>query len=144
LDSDLISDFNEKKYWEYISYLQQENELPFSSVNKNITLGKKYNKSLFNKLLKIFNISKFIDKDLEDFSKNISSGEKQRIRLVQTLLTNKNIIILDEPTNFLNESYSKALYDYLESIKSNKIIIIISHDNYINENSDLLDLDKSY
>jgi ATP-binding cassette subfamily C protein len=59
---------------------------------------------------------------------NLSGGEKQKISLVRTFLKESDLIILDEPTNALDMKTKKILIDYIELIKKNKIIIIITHD----------------
>ena len=75
---------------------------------------------------------------LEDFlfSKNtqympistLSGGEKRRLQLLSILITNPNILFLDEPTNDLDIYTLELLEDYLESFKG--AVIVISHDRY--------------
>lgn len=75
---------------------------------------------------------------LEDFlfSKNkqymsissLSGGEKRRLQLLSVLITNPNILFLDEPTNDLDIYTLELLEDYLENFKG--ALIVISHDRY--------------
>ena len=58
---------------------------------------------------------------------NISSGEKQRIGLARAFLSNKEVLILDEPTSNLDTLNEGEI---LKSIKENckeKTIVLISH-----------------
>lgn len=78
-------------------------------------------------------------------SKNtsLSGGEKQKISICRALLKNSEVLIFDEPTNALDvESIQKFLL-YLQEIKSEHIIMIISHNEKVIEMADeVLDLEK--
>ncbi len=51
------------------------------------------------------------------------------------------MLIFDEPNSALDGLTTKSFIDYIESIKENKIIIIISHDlNVINSCDQILKL----
>ncbi len=70
--------------------------------------------------------------DLEDYEKRdvttLSGGEKMRVSLARSLILDKDIIILDEPTGQLDENSSKAIYSILKEISKNKLVIMVSHD----------------
>lgn len=68
----------------------------------------------------------------EEFNKNISSlslGQRMRIKLVQIILNDYNLLILDEPTNHLDLPNKIELENAL--IKFPGAIIIASHDKYL-------------
>lgn len=57
-----------------------------------------------------------------------SLGMKQRLAIAQALMENPDIIVLDEPSNALDESGIQMLYELLkEERQKGKIIIISSH-----------------
>lgn len=58
--------------------------------------------------------------------KKLSGGEKIKILLASLLLSNNDIMLLDEPTNNLDLEAIEWLENYLK--KSNKKMIIVSHD----------------
>ncbi len=101
----------------YISYLPQE-------INENIFVEEYIEKkSKTFELLEKFGFSE------EIFHRKISSlsgGEKTKIFLIKISLENAQVIILDEPTNNLDE----AGLVYLEKIikNSNSAFLIVSHD----------------
>lgn len=59
--------------------------------------------------------------------KQYSLGMKQKLGLIQAFMEEPEIIILDEPTNALDDVYVYKVRDYLKSIKEQRIIVITSH-----------------
>ncbi len=56
----------------------------------------------------------------------LSGGEKARLLLVRLLLQNPDILILDEPTNNLDSTSRKILYDFIQNFDGG--ILVVSHD----------------
>lgn len=63
--------------------------------------------------------------------KYLSGGEKVKVSLVKTLSCDANLLILDEPTNFLDLMALEALEEFLNSYEG--AFILISHDGYLLE-----------
>ena len=55
-------------------------------------------------------------------------GKFREISLARTLYNDRNLIIFDEPTNNLDNKNKKIIIELIKKIKTNKIIIILSHD----------------
>ncbi len=71
----------------------------------------------------------------EDFSKNpkdFSSGFKIRIRLAEALVAECDLLILDEPTNYLDLPSLRWLTQFLKQWK--KMLILVTHDKQFMEN----------
>jgi len=58
-----------------------------------------------------------------------SSGMKQRLQLALALLTDSNLLLLDEPTSYLDQENKLWFYDLLSQHKNGRTIIIASNDN---------------
>ena len=56
-----------------------------------------------------------------------SEGQKQRIALARVLLTNKPILILDEPTANLDEESNYNVHLALKTVREKRTIFIIAH-----------------
>lgn len=84
-----------------------------------------------NKLLDRLQMTEYKDAKLETLSK----GNQQKIQLVTTLISNPDIVILDEPFSGLDPVNAMLLKDVVrELIADGKIVIFSSHQmNYIEE-----------
>lgn len=61
----------------------------------------------------------------------ISGGERVKVQLVKLLMSNSQVLILDEPTNFLDVHSIEALEEMLKSFPG--LIILVSHDKRFRE-----------
>ena len=94
--------------------LKGETNLRF--VEKNNKIARKNRYSFLAKLKLSKKASKY------------SSGEKQRIEIARALNQNSQIILADEPTASLDKKNRKIVLETLVKEKSEKIIIVVSHD----------------
>lgn len=78
---------------------------------------------------KDFLFSKFgIDKFKEVKVGELSTGMKQKVSIVISLVHNPSIVIFDEPTNGLDVLTAKIVTDYLQELKNEgKTIIVSTH-----------------
>ena len=118
-----------------ISLSFQENSLfPHYTVEKNIYLGaesKKNNgKKKVNpkKIIKLLNINKILTK----YPHQISAGEAQRAALARSLVTQPDLLLLDEPLSNVDQSFKEEIQVQLKKIlKDLKITtIVVTHDSY--------------
>ncbi|RPG96681.1 MAG: ABC transporter ATP-binding protein [Candidatus Pelagibacter sp. TMED165] len=117
------------------SYVSQNIALLDNSIKKNITFGDENNLD-DNELEKIIEITQLKDmiksssKGLEtligDKGIKISGGEKQRIGIARALYSKKDLLIMDEATNALDENTENKIMSDIKKIK-NLTIILISH-----------------
>ena len=76
-------------------------------------------------LLKRFNL---IDK-INNYPKELSGGEKQRVAIIRTLIIKPDIILFDEPTSALDPEMVLEVEDVIKSIADDGMtMIIVSHE----------------
>ena len=125
-----------------IGFAEQEPFLINDSISYNVGLARD-TKSLctIKKYAKILKLDDFISEHTLEYkinekNTNISGGEKQKIAILRTLCKNPVVMIFDEPTSALDSNTALEFMDYLQAIKKNKIILIITHNRDIIKRSD--------
>ncbi|MBF0715933.1 ATP-binding cassette domain-containing protein [Gemelliphila palaticanis] len=72
------------------------------------------------------NAKDFINKEVGFQGENLSGGQKQRIFIVRSLISSKNILLIDEGTSALDKISAKKVEEILLKEK-NKTVVMISH-----------------
>src|SRR5690606_969456 len=76
-----------------------------------------------NKLLSHMKMS---DKNSNSVLSELSGGQKIKVELIRILLEKADLLILDEPTNFLDIPSAQWLMQYLVSYPN--AVLVVSHD----------------
>lgn len=58
----------------------------------------------------------------------LSSGQRQRVYIARALVTDPDILLLDEPTASVDPQVSTTIYELLQQLNSHVTILLISHD----------------
>lgn len=66
--------------------------------------------------------------DHEEKIDHLSGGQKKRVALARTLVNPADVLILDEPTNHIDNEMASWLEDYLRGFKG--VVIMVTHDRY--------------
>ena len=117
-----------------ISLAFQENSLfPHYNVEKNILIGtekknKKRKKINPKEVIKLLNLKKILHK----YPHQISAGEAQRSSLARSLVSNPDLLLLDEPLSNVDQSFKEEIQVNLKKLLSKFKIttIIVTHDSY--------------
>lgn len=124
-----------------IAYADQDSILFSASIKENIMMGdsseERWNKA--QQLAELLHIGSIVSSQENSTSisgEKLSGGEKQKISVIRALSKNSDFILLDEPTSSMDLESRNALMTYLHQIKSNKIILIITHDESIEKMCD--------
>lgn len=124
---------NIKEIRHKIGYLPQEKETSFfnQTIYEEVSFGLKHFKIKDDHQKKVSETLKLVglnDNYLNMNPFNLSSGEKTKLALACLLVTNPEIILLDEPTIGLDNQSKNNLINLLNRLKTNKIIIININD----------------
>jgi len=59
---------------------------------------------------------------------NLSGGEMQRAFLCRSLISEPELLILDEPDTYVDNLFEKELYEELKELNKKMAIVLVSHD----------------
>lgn len=150
LIDDNFLNLNDESWLKNIGYVPQENLILEGTILENITFfDEKINIVDFNKAINFAGLESFLknlpngeNTILKENLSNISGGEAKRISIARALYRNPKILILDEPTNGLDDQTKSNLVDNIYKLKGKTTIIIITHLNDFNSLDSVIDLNK--
>lgn len=102
-------------------------EVVLSGLSKQKSLFKRYSKEQHEQVREI--IVRMGLEGCEDRAiGQLSGGQLQRAMLGRALVSNPEVIILDEPNTYIDKRFEAKLYELLEEINRERAIILVSHD----------------
>ena len=118
-----------------VGCVPQEPFLFMGTIKDNITIGEQYiSDEELLKVSKIAGLDEFLGKHEAGFDlmvgergDGLSGGERQSVTLARALISDPNIIMLDEPTNSMDRQTEKAFINKIEKIIDNKTLLIVTH-----------------
>jgi len=102
-------------------------EVVLSGLSKQKSIFRKYSSNQHDAVRQI--ISRMGLEGLEDRAIGaLSGGQLQRALLGRALVSNPEVVILDEPDTYIDKRFETKLYSLLEEINKERAIILVSHD----------------
>lgn len=140
IDNINITDMNHKKRSGFVSYSHQEHrggDFPITALEVTLIGLSRFNLSKKDMLLR----AEIAMKRCNSFHlrnrlwQELSGGEKQRISLARTLCQKAGVILLDEPSSFLDIESKEKLVDLIHTISNSEAptMIVVSHDADFNK-----------
>tara|TARA_A100000164_G_C21510153_1_gene586592 strand:- start:176 stop:646 length:471 start_codon:yes stop_codon:yes gene_type:complete len=133
---------NEKEDEKYISFIDGNPFILANSLFENITLGKKYSRELFEKVVYCSYLDDIVkEKGIDSspyFNGNLtlSQGQCQRVGLARVLLTQSDIVCLDEIFSGIDTKVVRIILKRIKEIFPKTIFIIVGHQDFLTEISD--------
>lgn len=105
--------------------------LPKTSVYDNIKLPLLYSQAKEqDKLIRAAVRAVGLEHRINNFSNQLSGGEKQRVAIARALVNNPSIIFADEPTGNLDSKSGNAIMEILEDLNDlGHTIILVTHES---------------
>jgi ATP-binding cassette subfamily C protein LapB len=118
-----------------IGFVPQEPFLFMGSIKDNITIGDEHaTDGEVLRASKIAGVHEFLAKHESGYDlivgergEGLSGGERQAVTLARSILSNPNILILDEPTNMMDDLSENMFKNNLSKVIKDKTLIVITH-----------------
>ena len=138
IDAARIESYSVKKLAQKIAVVRQEFVPVFDfTVAEMVSMARtpylgtfgfesKADKKIVAEALEMTDTAHFASRPLAE----LSGGERQRVFIARALAQSTAILLLDEPTSFLDLKHQVAIYDLLKvtQLEKGKTIIVITHD----------------
>jgi len=135
-----IKDYDQKKLAREMSYVPQSDGRSYPFSVREFILLSKYpylnpfsritpdNECEVNEALEAVHMSRFKDREMGA----LSSGERQKIMISASLIQRANILLLDEPTTFLDPKHEDEINRILKKLNRERNITVISVTHNLN------------
>lgn len=108
-------------------YVFQTHRLfPHFSVDRNLSYGQRQSPAQRDALVEMLGLGPLLTR----MPRSLSGGEAQRVALARALLTDPNVLLMDEPLSALDQARKREIYPYLDRLRTEAQIPIlyVSHD----------------
>ncbi len=133
-----IENYSRKELAQMIAYVPQETEFSFSFRAKEIVkMGRfPYSKgvayysaedeTIVQEAMEKLEVVEFAERNFNE----LSGGEKQRVVIASAMAQQPSVLLLDEPTSFLDLHHQIGIYNILKSLQTEKQLttIVVTHD----------------
>ena len=132
IDNENINDI--KNFYNKVGMVFQSfNLFENMTVLENLIIApvklKMYSKQEALKLAKNYLKEINLENKINEYPKNLSGGEKQRVAIIRALMEKPKILLLDEPTSSLDPQMKKEVLELVTKLKDyNMTIIVVSHE----------------
>ena len=113
-----------------VSYAFQEHRLfPTLTAIDNLTLPfpKQDRQTVREKAKELLFFLGFTENELSLFPSELSGGMKQRVSLARAILSEKEVLLLDEPTKELDSALADKVCDIIKKEGEKRLVIFVSH-----------------
>lgn len=121
-----------------IKYLPQNEFLFSGTIRNNLCTGNNYNDTEIYSALKKVGLEGFVsqlplglDSESGEAGIQFSGAQAQRLALARLILIQPKIVIMDEPTAFVDKDTKKLINDIMLELKKTSTVIVVMHSNSI-------------
>ena len=115
-----------------IGFMPQNSQIFNRTVYENIIYeSPNISRARVEDTMKRYDIMKNFPNGLDISATTLSGGQRQLVWFLRIYFKNPSLVILDEPTASLDKSTKDLLINLMETMLSEKTILVVTHDAYL-------------
>lgn len=115
-------------FYQYISWMAPSIGLfSYLSLRESFEMHFRFKINTLSSIEECLDVLKFEKINREKKINQLSSGMLQRAKLGLAIFSQSPVLLLDEPTSFMDNSYSSYMLNLIEQYSKNKILILASN-----------------
>lgn len=140
-----IDEFDIREWREKLAMVRQNPFIFNDTLQYNITMGESVSEAELEDVADLAQVTEFLcdlpdgfNTVLGDDGVKLSGGQRQRVALARALLTDAEILILDEATSDLDSNLEQQIHASIERLDNERIVIAIAHRLSTVQNADCI------
>ncbi|MFC6752670.1 ABC transporter ATP-binding protein [Halorubrum tibetense] len=129
-----IEEFDLREWRSNVAMVRQNPHIFNDTLRYNLTTGRDVSKGELRRVSEVAQISHFLDElaagydtPLGDDGVKLSGGQRQRVALARALLSDAELLILDEATSDLDSDLERRIHETIERLGDDRTVIAIAH-----------------
>jgi ATP-binding cassette, subfamily C, bacterial CydCD len=110
-----------------IAWAPQESHIFDSTVRGNLLLAGLATDETLESTLETVGLAVSLDAKVGSEGGHLSGGQRQRLAVARALLTDADVVLLDEPTAHLDAEAASALMDDLRAALADRVVVLVTH-----------------
>jgi ABC-type multidrug transport system fused ATPase/permease subunit len=127
-----LSTYTVEELYKVIGFMPQNSQIFNRTVYENIIYeSPNISRTRVEDTMKRYDIMKNFPNGLDISATTLSGGQRQLVWFLRIYFKNPSLVILDEPTASLDKSTKDLLINLMETMLSEKTILVVTHDAYL-------------
>ena len=132
LDGEPYASLKEETLRQRVAYVPQSTDLLSGTVRDNLLLGRAISEEKILWVLKAVRLESLIQSlgleyELREDGMGLSGGQRQRLAVARALLSEPDVLLLDEPSANLDEDSERVLLETLTLQAKERLVIVVAH-----------------
>lgn len=134
INNQLLTSANRDDWLQYCGWISQQAQVFYGSLAFNVAMSDDYQEERVHDALQKSGLISFVESlelginsKIGEAGAGLSGGQAQRLALARVFYHQPKVLILDEPTSYLDQETEKIITSSINAYADNNIVIVIAH-----------------
>lgn len=134
INEQLLTSANRDNWLQHCGWISQQAQVFYGSLAFNIAMSDDYQEERVKDALQksglasfVQNLEQGINSKVGEAGAGLSGGQAQRLALARVFYHQPKVLILDEPTSYLDQETEKIITSSINDYAKNNIVVVIAH-----------------